>query len=158
MSGCPFRGLPCGTSGYYQLKECQPRLVSDCKGVVACLLRALRAGRMWIKTHQSDKDAQEDRVQHSDLQGNHMADVAANNGACEYVPFEPSNEWKHWGTICQAVRSFRPLLGPKLRTHPEHLPTGSGFRPLNLSPIWLFRSNSCRSVCGRAASTGTYAI
>eukprot|EP00971_Amphidinium_carterae_P127990 2534981-Amphidinium_carterae.1 len=67
-----------------RLWRIQPsRLVSDCKGVVACL-HALRAGRrhpqgrhmdlesralaafpagvqiMWMEAHQSDKDAEED--------------------------------------------------------------------------------------------------
>eukprot|EP00971_Amphidinium_carterae_P297448 5909358-Amphidinium_carterae.1 len=61
-------------------------------------LAVLPAGvrSVWMKAHQSDKDADEGRVERSDLQGNRMADVAANHGASEHVPFEPSEEWKQW--------------------------------------------------------------
>eukprot|EP00971_Amphidinium_carterae_P182581 3623533-Amphidinium_carterae.1 len=84
------------------LEECKPkRLVSGCKGVVSCL-HALRAGRrqpkgrhrdlesralaalpdgvqiVWMKAHQSDRDAEEGRVEPADLQGNRMADAAVN--------------------------------------------------------------------------------
>eukprot|EP00971_Amphidinium_carterae_P095967 1899201-Amphidinium_carterae.2 len=95
------------------LEECKPqRLVSDCKGVVSCL-HALIAGRrqhrgrhrdlesrafaalpagvqiVWMKAHQSDKDADEGRVVRVDLQGKRMADVAANQSTSEHVPLEP---------------------------------------------------------------------
>eukprot|EP00971_Amphidinium_carterae_P010932 215807-Amphidinium_carterae.2 len=120
-------------------------LVSDCKGVVACL-HALRAGRqrpkgrhrdlerravaafwaglqiVWMRAHQSDKDAEEGRVQHSDLQGNRTADVAANNGTREHVPCEPSEEWKQWGSVCQAARNVWLSVGSKLRNRPERWP------------------------------------
>eukprot|EP00971_Amphidinium_carterae_P244406 4853138-Amphidinium_carterae.1 len=56
-----------------------------------------------MKAHQSDRDAGEGRVKLSDL----------------YVPFEPSEEWKHWGTVCLALRHFWLLVGPKLRIRPE---------------------------------------
>eukprot|EP00971_Amphidinium_carterae_P092828 1838183-Amphidinium_carterae.2 len=48
---------------------------------------------VWIKVHQSDRDAAEGRARLCDLQGNRMADTAA-------------KEWKHWGAVCQAVRHF----------------------------------------------------
>eukprot|EP00971_Amphidinium_carterae_P193366 3837126-Amphidinium_carterae.1 len=79
---------------------------------------------MWMKAHQSDKDAEEGRVDRVDLQGNHKADVAANNGTREHVPFEPSEEWKQWGTVCQPLQSFWLLVGPKLRIRPEKWPPG----------------------------------
>eukprot|EP00971_Amphidinium_carterae_P045647 898357-Amphidinium_carterae.1 len=77
-------------------------MVSDCKCVVACL-HSLRAGRrqpkgrhrrfesgalvampagvniVCMKAHQSDRDAEEGRVQLSDLQGKRLAHPAANN-------------------------------------------------------------------------------
>eukprot|EP00971_Amphidinium_carterae_P004411 88351-Amphidinium_carterae.2 len=49
-----------------------------------------------------------------------MVDVAASQGTCEHVPFEPFEEWKLWSTVCQAVRNF--LVGPKLRIRPEQWP------------------------------------
>eukprot|EP00971_Amphidinium_carterae_P183350 3639154-Amphidinium_carterae.1 len=63
-------------------------------------LAALRAGVqiVWMKAHQADRDAEEGRVDRADLQGNHMADVAANNGTSEHVAFDPSEGWKRWGT------------------------------------------------------------
>eukprot|EP00971_Amphidinium_carterae_P245723 4879687-Amphidinium_carterae.1 len=98
------------------LEECKPkRLVSDCKGVVSCL-HALRAARrqpkgrhrdlesralaalpaevqiMWMKAHQSDRDAEEGRVERADLQGDRMADAGANRGTSEHVPLEPSEK------------------------------------------------------------------
>eukprot|EP00971_Amphidinium_carterae_P083406 1650760-Amphidinium_carterae.4 len=104
------------------LEECKPkRLVSDCKGVISCL-HALKAGRrhptcrhrdlesralaalpagvqiVWMKAHQTEHDADEGRVDRSDLQGNHQADLAANEGTHEHVPLEPSEEWKQWST------------------------------------------------------------
>eukprot|EP00971_Amphidinium_carterae_P178547 3542159-Amphidinium_carterae.1 len=51
------------------------------------------------------------------------ADLAANNGTREQVPLEPSEEWKQWSTLCQAVRNFWLLVGPKLRNRPEQWPT-----------------------------------
>eukprot|EP00971_Amphidinium_carterae_P166462 3299085-Amphidinium_carterae.1 len=90
------------------LEECKPkRFVSDCKGVVSCL-HALRPGRrqpkgrhrdlesralaafpagyqiVWMKAHQSDRDADEGRVDRVDLQGNRMADVAANQATRDH--------------------------------------------------------------------------
>eukprot|EP00971_Amphidinium_carterae_P194388 3857380-Amphidinium_carterae.2 len=97
------------------LEECKPRrLVSDCKGVVSCL-HALLAGRRQPKGRHRDLEGRaldafpagsKGRVQYSDLRGNRMADVAANNGTREHVPFESSDEWKNWGHVCQAVRNF----------------------------------------------------
>eukprot|EP00971_Amphidinium_carterae_P331799 6465582-Amphidinium_carterae.1 len=52
-----------------------------------------------MKAHQSDKDAEEGRVQLSDLQGNRLVDPASNNGTRAHVPFEASEEWKQWGTV-----------------------------------------------------------
>eukprot|EP00971_Amphidinium_carterae_P085148 1684554-Amphidinium_carterae.1 len=104
------------------LEECKPKnLVSDCKGVVFCL-HALRAGRRqpkgrqrdvesralrvppagvqigWMKVHQSDRDADDGRVERIDLQGNSLADVAANK-SCAWL-----------------------LVGPKLRNRSEQWP------------------------------------
>eukprot|EP00971_Amphidinium_carterae_P161667 3204917-Amphidinium_carterae.1 len=72
-----------------------------------------------MKAHQSDRDAEEGRVERADLQGHRMADAAANRGTSEHVPLEPSEEWKQWSTVCQAVRNFWLLVGPKLRVRPE---------------------------------------
>eukprot|EP00971_Amphidinium_carterae_P012396 243964-Amphidinium_carterae.1 len=44
-----------------------------------------------------------------------------NNGTREHVPFEPSEEWKQWGIICQAVNHWL-LVGPKPRIRPEQWP------------------------------------
>eukprot|EP00971_Amphidinium_carterae_P345215 6486043-Amphidinium_carterae.1 len=38
------------------------------------------------------------------------------------VPLEPSEEWKHWSTVCQAVRNFWLTVGPTLRVRPEQWP------------------------------------
>eukprot|EP00971_Amphidinium_carterae_P294246 5842283-Amphidinium_carterae.2 len=104
------------------LEECKPaRLVSDCKGVVSCQ-HTLRVGRrqakgrhrdlearalaafpaevhiVWMipmKAHQTSRDANEGRVDRADLRGNHLADLAANNGTREPVPVEPSEKWKY---------------------------------------------------------------
>eukprot|EP00971_Amphidinium_carterae_P028195 555248-Amphidinium_carterae.1 len=78
--------------------------------------------KSWMKAHQTDRDAEEGRVDGSDLHGNHQADVAANRGTSEHVPFEPSEEWKHWSAVCQAVRNIWLLVGPKLRNRPEQWP------------------------------------
>eukprot|EP00971_Amphidinium_carterae_P048451 955052-Amphidinium_carterae.1 len=105
------------------------------KGVVSCL-HALRAGRRHpkgrhrdlenralaafpagTKTHQSDIDAEEGRVERTDLQ-----DVAANEVTSEHVPLEPSQKWKQWGTVCQAVRKFWHMVGPKWRERLEQWP------------------------------------
>eukprot|EP00971_Amphidinium_carterae_P053745 1058435-Amphidinium_carterae.2 len=130
MFGCPFRG------------SSNPSIERNSRGhgVVSCL-HALRVGRrhpkpkgrhrdlenralaalpagvqiVWMKAHQSHKDADEGRVARSDLQGNRMADAAANKGTSEHVPLEPSDEWKQWSTVCQAVSNFWLLVGPKLR-------------------------------------------
>eukprot|EP00971_Amphidinium_carterae_P148385 2941797-Amphidinium_carterae.1 len=77
-----------------------------------------------MKAHQSDKDSDEGRVERADLQGNRMADVAANKGTNGQVPLEPSEEWKQWSTVCQAVRNFwrlvtPALVGPELRVRPS---------------------------------------
>eukprot|EP00971_Amphidinium_carterae_P168976 3347521-Amphidinium_carterae.1 len=118
------------------LEECQPtRLVSDCKGVAACL-HALRAGCMQPKGRRRDLERRalvampagvttvwtRGSCAPPDLQGHRMADTAANNGTRAHVPLEPSEEWKHWGTVSQAVRYFGLLVGPKLRTRPENWP------------------------------------
>eukprot|EP00971_Amphidinium_carterae_P282077 5599333-Amphidinium_carterae.1 len=41
---------------------------------------------VWMKAHQTDRDADEGRVDRTDLHRNHMADVAANSGTREHVP------------------------------------------------------------------------
>eukprot|EP00971_Amphidinium_carterae_P210589 4178936-Amphidinium_carterae.1 len=112
-----------------RFEACKPkRFVSDCKGVVSCLL-ALNAGRrhpkgrhrdlesralaalpagvhiVWMKAHQTERDADEGPVDRSDLQGNHQADLAADK--VQTCVFDLSS-------------------GP-----------GSGFRHLNLSLRWL---------------------
>eukprot|EP00971_Amphidinium_carterae_P038185 750492-Amphidinium_carterae.1 len=75
-----------------------------------------------MKAHQSDKDADEGRVERADLQGNRMADVADSIGTGGRVPLEPSEEWRQWGTVCRAVRNFWLLVGPELRVRPEQWP------------------------------------
>eukprot|EP00971_Amphidinium_carterae_P026183 516378-Amphidinium_carterae.4 len=75
-----------------------------------------------MKAHQSDRDAEEGRVDRSDLHGNCQADVAANRGTREHLPLEPSDDWKQWSTVCQAVRNFWLLMGPKLRSRAEQWP------------------------------------
>eukprot|EP00971_Amphidinium_carterae_P080438 1591696-Amphidinium_carterae.2 len=70
-----------------------------------------------------------------DLQGNRMADIAAKNGSCVHVPFEPSEEWKHWGIVCQAVRHFLFFVGPKLRTRPENWPRVRLPAPVEVVPV-----------------------
>eukprot|EP00971_Amphidinium_carterae_P311687 6195101-Amphidinium_carterae.3 len=127
------------------LEECKPkRLVSDCKGVVSCL-HALTAGRrqpkgrhrdlesraldalpavvqiVWMKAHQTDRDAEAGRVGRSDLHGNHQADLAANKGTSEHV--RPRSGSKLRSTVCQAVRNFWLLVSPTLRNRPEQWPT-----------------------------------
>eukprot|EP00971_Amphidinium_carterae_P338115 6475304-Amphidinium_carterae.3 len=54
--------------------------------------------------------------------GNRMADVAANNGTREHLPLEPSEEWKHWCKVYQAVHNLL-LVGPKLCARPEQWPS-----------------------------------
>eukprot|EP00971_Amphidinium_carterae_P223403 4432608-Amphidinium_carterae.1 len=51
-----------------------------------------------------------------------MADVAANKGTSEHVPFAPPEKWKQWSTVCQAVHNFWIIVGPKLRVRPEQWP------------------------------------
>eukprot|EP00971_Amphidinium_carterae_P118168 2341231-Amphidinium_carterae.1 len=77
-----------------------------------------------MKAHETEKNAEEGRVDRVDLRGSQMADVAANNGTREQVPVELSEEWKHcqWGAVCQAVRNFWLLAGPKLCIRPEQWP------------------------------------
>eukprot|EP00971_Amphidinium_carterae_P116847 2314157-Amphidinium_carterae.1 len=135
------------------LEECKPkRFVSDCKGVVSCL-HALRAGRRQPKGRHRDLESRAfaalpagvqneskrvdeslpvrqtcgrrrcNSVERADLQDNGLADVAANRGTSEHVPFEPSEEWKQWEaveeTVCRLCVIFG-LVGPKLR--PEQWP------------------------------------
>eukprot|EP00971_Amphidinium_carterae_P086227 1706021-Amphidinium_carterae.1 len=66
-----------------------------------------------MKAHQSDRDVDEGRVERTDLQGNRQADVAANKRTSEHVPLEPSDEWKQWGAVCQAVWNSWLMVGPK---------------------------------------------
>eukprot|EP00971_Amphidinium_carterae_P215904 4285631-Amphidinium_carterae.2 len=94
LFGCPIRGPTVRA-----LEECQPArlaLRAGCwhpKGRHRDLenraLVAMPAGvtieRM--KAHQSERDAEDCRVQLCDLQGNCMADTAANNGTRAHVPF-----------------------------------------------------------------------
>eukprot|EP00971_Amphidinium_carterae_P212255 4212451-Amphidinium_carterae.1 len=102
------------------------KLVSDCKGLVSCL-HALRAGQRQLKGRHrdlesralagSEKDADKRRVARVAL-----ADVAANQGTSEHVPLEPSEKWKQCSIVCQAVRNFWLLVGPKLRVRLEQWP------------------------------------
>eukprot|EP00971_Amphidinium_carterae_P299105 5942096-Amphidinium_carterae.1 len=48
--------------------------------------------------------------------------LICNRGTREHEPFEPSEEWKHWSNVCQAVRNFWLLVSPKLRNRPEQWP------------------------------------
>eukprot|EP00971_Amphidinium_carterae_P289910 5756530-Amphidinium_carterae.1 len=91
-----------------------------------------RVNIVWMKAHQTDRDAQ----------GNRLADTAANNRTRTHVPFEPFEpfeEWQHWGTVCQAVRHFWLLVGPKMRIRPEQWPRVR-LPPLNLSRAEVARS------------------
>eukprot|EP00971_Amphidinium_carterae_P193870 3846800-Amphidinium_carterae.1 len=67
------------------------------------------------------------------MQGKGKANVAANSGTRAHVPFEISEEWKHWGTACD----FWLLVGPKARScvFVRNNGPGSGFWPLILSPF-----------------------
>eukprot|EP00971_Amphidinium_carterae_P064234 1271890-Amphidinium_carterae.1 len=69
---------------------------------------------VWMKAHQSDRDAAEGSVQHSDLLGNRMADTPT-TVLVRMCPFE---EWKH----CASLRPFWLLVGPKWRIRPENWP------------------------------------
>eukprot|EP00971_Amphidinium_carterae_P327128 6458302-Amphidinium_carterae.2 len=48
--------------------------------------------------------------------------MAANKGTREHVPLEPSEKWKQWSTVCQAVQNLWLFVGPKLRIRPEPWP------------------------------------
>eukprot|EP00971_Amphidinium_carterae_P074173 1465797-Amphidinium_carterae.1 len=99
----------------------------DLKDVISCL-HALRLGRRQPKgmhrdlASRSDRDADEGRLERVDVQGNRMADVVANKGISEHVPLEPSEEWKHWSTVCQVVRNCWLLVGPIRRICLEQWP------------------------------------
>eukprot|EP00971_Amphidinium_carterae_P049959 984709-Amphidinium_carterae.5 len=117
VSGCPFRVLsnPSIERSFWQLGW---SVIAEV-WLLAFMLCVLGEG--YPTSDQSDKDAEEGRVELSDLRGNCMADVAANNGTREHVPFEPSDEWKHWGTVCVFVLNNGP---------------GTGLWSLNLRSIW----------------------
>eukprot|EP00971_Amphidinium_carterae_P241318 4791564-Amphidinium_carterae.1 len=78
----------------------------------------MRAGVniVWMKAHHSDR-----RVQLFDLQENRMANTAA-KATRQHVPFEPSQEWEHWGPVCQVARDFWLFVGPKFFIRPENWP------------------------------------
>eukprot|EP00971_Amphidinium_carterae_P007893 156170-Amphidinium_carterae.1 len=80
------------------LEECKPKWLS---------LAVPPAGVqiVWMKAHQSERDAEYGRVDHSDLQGNRLADMLLPTEVPEnmHVPLEPSEEWKQWGTVCEIV-------------------------------------------------------
>eukprot|EP00971_Amphidinium_carterae_P279935 5557128-Amphidinium_carterae.1 len=101
------------------LEECKPkRLVGDCKGVVYCL-HALKAGRRHPKGRHRDVES---RALAALPAGQPPGGFGRQQSTCEHVPLELSEEWKQWSTVCQAVRNFWLLVGPKLRIRPEQWP------------------------------------
>eukprot|EP00971_Amphidinium_carterae_P002582 51503-Amphidinium_carterae.2 len=112
---------------------------------------------VWMKAHQSDRDAEEGRVQR-----NRMADTAANNGTHAHVPFESSEECEHvfvevvlvmetnslllllrWGRI-SALLSMRPTPFVWIVTEPVGVYTGR-----NNINYHALKGRACRSLMGK---------
>eukprot|EP00971_Amphidinium_carterae_P094769 1875572-Amphidinium_carterae.1 len=87
---------------------------------------------VWMTAHQSDCESLM------------LKSVVCNSLTCEgtvwllllptivlvlKVPFEPCEEWKHWGIVCQAVRHFCPEHRPRVRL-PAPEPT-----PVEVVPV-----------------------
>eukprot|EP00971_Amphidinium_carterae_P275297 5462212-Amphidinium_carterae.1 len=94
---------------------------TDFQGLDSCL--ATQALRQLKLDEQSQKDNV--KMAPNALQGNRMAGAAADNVTREHVHlkfFEPSDEWKCWGIVCQVARNVWLLVGPKQRIRPEQWP------------------------------------
>eukprot|EP00971_Amphidinium_carterae_P170885 3386687-Amphidinium_carterae.1 len=85
-----------------------------------------------MKAHQTDRDAEEGRVDRSDSHGNHQADVAANRGTREHVPLSLPRSGSS-GTLFVRLFVTFGFLWVRRGVFVLNSGPGSGFRPLNLS-------------------------